>query len=263
MTQLRFVDSHCHLDFDDYGGDIEPVINFARSKGIQTLLNICTKHDEIDQVIQTAQQHPSVYATVGIHPHEAGPTLEQYPPNQLFTWLCEKAQHPKVVGVGETGLDYYYENSPRQTQREAFEVHIKAAQTLSLPLSIHTRAAEKDTIQLLEQKNVTGVIHCFSESQWLCDAALSLGLYISLSGIITFKKADELRAVVKTIPLDRLLLETDAPFLAPIPYRGKRNEPGYLIETAKVLAELKGISLEDLAEATTQNFFSLFSKVKG
>ena len=182
------------------------------------------------------------------------------PPDALYKWLLEKSQDPKVIGLGETGLDYYYDNSPREAQRQAFEIHIKAARDVGLPLSVHTRAAKKDTIELLQQGQVTGVIHCFSESQGLADAALDLGFYISLSGIITFKKADELRAVVKTIPLDRLLLETDAPFLAPIPYRGKRNEPAYMIETAKVVAELKGITLEMLAEATTRNFFNLFSK---
>lgn len=264
MQQPQFVDSHCHLDFADYEGNIAPIIETAHARGISTMLNICTKYEEADQVIQTAHQFSNVLATVGIHPHDAGPTLEHFTSDALYDWLLEKAKDTRVVGLGETGLDFYYDNSPREDQRKVFTVHIQAAIATGLPLSVHTRAAQEDTIQLLQegQKSgqVRGVIHCFSETQWLADAALQLGFYISLSGIITFKKAEELREVVKTLPLDRILLETDAPFLAPIPYRGKRNEPAYLIETAKVVAELKGVSLEELAKITTKNFYQLFNK---
>jgi TatD DNase family protein len=262
MTQPQFVDTHCHLDFKDYEGNIAPVIQAAHDQGIHTLVNICTSHEEADSVIQTAHQYPNVYATVGIHPHDAGPTLEKFSVDELYSWLIKKAADPRVVGLGETGLDFYYDNSPREDQKTSFALHIKAAQETGLPLSVHTRAAQEDTISLLKKGQVTGVIHCFSETQWLADAALELGFYISISGIITFKKADELRAVVSSVPLDRLLLETDAPFLAPVPFRGKRNEPAFMIETAKVVAGLKGISLEDLAQQTTQNFYSLFKKAK-
>jgi TatD DNase family protein len=260
MTQLRFVDTHCHLDFKDYEGNIAPIIQAAQDQGISTLVNICTNHEEAEQVIHTAHQFPNVYASVGIHPHDAGPTLEKFSVDELYKWLVEKSTDPRVVALGETGLDFYYDNSPRDIQKIAFELHIKAAQATGLPLSVHTRAAEQDTINSLKKAQVTGVIHCFSETQWLADAALELGFYISVSGIITFKKADELRAVVASVPLDRLLLETDAPFLAPVPFRGKRNEPAFMIETAKVVAGLKGVTLEELAQQTTQNFYTLFKK---
>jgi TatD DNase family protein len=264
MRQPQFVDTHCHLDFKDYEGNIAPVIEAAQAFGIRTLVNICTTYEEADQVIHTAHQFAHVYASVGIHPHDAGPTLEKFTTDELYSWLLTKAADPRVIALGETGLDYYYDNSPREAQRESFAHHIKAAEETGLPLSVHTRSAQEDTIQLLQERKgqISGVIHCFSETQWLADAALKLGFYISVAGIITFKNADALREVVRTVPLDRLLLETDAPFLAPVPYRGKRNEPAFMIETAKVVAGLKGVTLDKLAQQTTENFHTLFKKAR-
>jgi TatD DNase family protein len=261
MNVPYFIDSHCHLDFKDYGEDIERVLERADAAGIKEFLNICTQMDEAAAILATTDKHPNIYASMGIHPHDAGATLEKISMEELKSWLLEKASHPKVIALGETGLDFYYENSPRPVQKDVFRLHVEVAQETGLPLVVHTRAAQEDTIAILTEKRgeVRGVIHCFSETQWLADQALDLGFYISISGIVTFKKAEELRQVVATVPLDRLLLETDAPFLAPIPYRGKRNEPAYLVETAKVLADLKGVSLEEIATKTTENFRKLFT----
>jgi TatD DNase family protein len=261
MKYPTLVDSHCHLDFKDYNGDITPIIELAEAHGVGAFLNICTTHEEIGQLLQTAHQFKNVFASVGIHPHEALPTLDKISADEVYNWLIAKAADTKVIAIGETGLDYYYEHSPKDVQQKVFSLHIQAAQETGLPLSVHTRAAQEETIHLLRQApQVTGVIHCFSETQWLADAALDLGFYISLSGIITFKKTEDLRKVAQSIPLNRLLLETDAPFLAPVPHRGKRNEPAFLIETARVVAALKGVTLEEMASITTENFFTLFNK---
>lgn len=260
-----FIDSHCHLDFKDYDGDILPVMERAKGQGIEKFLNICTTLDEAETIIATAQTYPEVFASVGIHPHEAEDTLKRMAEGALFDWLVHHSRDSKVIALGETGLDYYYDNSPRDLQRQLFQIHLKAAIETGLPLIIHTRSANEDTIDLLKQYagQIRGVIHCFSETQWLADQALSLGFYISVSGIATFPKSQEIRDILKTVPLERLLVETDAPFLAPPPYRGKRNEPAYMIETAKVLADLKGVTLEQLARTTTQNFYTLFDKSVG
>ena len=262
MSQPYFIDSHCHLDFKDYDGDIAPVIARAQSQGVQKFLNICTTLDEADTIVATAQNNPDVYASVGIHPHEAEDTLNRVTPGDMHAWLVKHSQSDKVIALGETGLDYYYDNSPRDLQQQLFQIHMNVAVETGLPLIIHTRSANEDTIALLKahQGKIRGVIHCFSETQWLADQALALGFYISVSGIATFPKSQEIRDILKTVPLDRLLVETDAPFLAPPPYRGKRNEPAYMIETAKVLADLKGVSLDQLAQATTENFYTLFDK---
>lgn len=259
---MHFIDSHCHLDFKDFEGNIDPILERAKTVGIKVFLNICTEIEEAAQVIATAEKYPQVFATVGVHPHEAEPDLKRMSGGELTTWLVEKAQHPKVIGLGETGLDFFYENSPRELQLEAFKAHVQAAKMTQLPLIIHTRAANKETIDVLtgEKGHITGVIHCFSETKWLADEAMNLGFYISIPGIVTFKKSQTLRDIVKDLPLERLLLETDAPFLAPVPHRGKRNEPAFMIETAKILAELKGVSLEEIARITTDNFQKLFTK---
>lgn len=261
---MNFVDSHCHLNFDEFSNEIETIIQRAKDQKIHTLLTICTKESEVPSLQRIAEEYENIFCTVGIHPHEAEDTLKELSLTTLNEQLKEWTQHPKVVGIGEAGLDFYYEHSPRIQQQDMFEVHIDAATTVNLPLSIHTRDAEKETINFLKKTTgkVKGVIHCFTGSQWLADEALALGFYISISGIVTFAKAEELRHVVRTIPLERLLLETDAPFLAPIPHRGKRNEPAMMIHTAQKVAELKGVSLEELAEVTTHNFFQLFSKAK-
>ncbi len=261
---MNFVDSHCHLNFEEFSSEVEAIIQRARDEKIGTLLTICTKEEEANSLVKLTEAYKNVFSTIGIHPHEAEETLKNFSLAELNLWLKEYTKHPRVVGIGEAGLDFYYEHSPRALQQEMFETHIDVATTVDLPLSIHTRDAEKETIDLLKKFSgkAKGVIHCFTGSQWLAEEALALGFYISISGIVTFAKAEELRKVVRTIPLNRLLLETDAPFLAPIPYRGKRNEPAMMIRTAEKVAELKNLSLEELAEITTSNFFTLFSKAK-
>jgi TatD DNase family protein len=261
---MNFVDSHCHLNFDEFANEMGAVIQRAKDQKIDTLLTICTKEEEFKPLQKVVEAYENIFCTVGIHPHEAEVTLKSFSLNELSERLLEYTKHPKVVGIGEAGLDFYYEHSPRVSQQDMFEVHIDVATTVDLPLSVHTRDAEKETIKLLKNAagKAKGVIHCFTGSQWLAEEALALGFYISISGIITFAKAEELRSVIRTIPLDRLLLETDAPFLAPIPHRGKRNEPAMMIHTAEKVAELKSVSLEELAQITTDNFFHLFSKAK-
>ncbi len=258
---MFLVDSHCHLDYEPMAGDIKGTLKRAKDKGVNGFLTICTDLSKIPVVTAIAESHEDVFASVGVHPHEAEKTL---PEKELFNLLVTTATHPKVIGFGETGLDYYYTHSPQQEQQNAFKAHIEAALECDLPLIVHTREAEKDTIDALKtigEGKARGVIHCFSGTSWLRDQSLELGFYISVSGIMTFKKADALREVLRDVPLDKLLVETDAPFLAPEPYRGKSNEPVYLIETAKKLAELKKVNFDELCAQTTQNFLTLFSKV--
>ncbi len=255
------VDSHCHLDFPDYAGDVEAVVMRARAAGVGTCLSIGTELSRFAAVRAVAEKFPDVWCSVGVHPHEAEKELlgDAAP-------LLAETGHPKVVGIGETGLDYYYEHSPRGPQIENFRTHIAAARRSGLPLIVHTRDADDDTIAVLEDEMgkgaFTGLIHCFTGTQRLADASLALGLYISVSGIATFKNSGPLRDVIKSVPLDRLLVETDAPFLAPVPHRGKTNEPAFVVYTARMLAGLKDIGEAELAAATTENFFRLFRKVK-
>ena len=259
MTML--VDSHCHLDFPDYAGNVEGVIARARAAGVGTMLSIGTELARFPGVRAVAENFPEVWCSVGVHPHEAE--------KELLTDagpLLAETRHPKVVGIGETGLDYYYEHSPRGPQIANFRAHIDAARRARLPLIVHTRDADDDTIAVLEEEMgkgaFTGLIHCFTGTQRLADAALALGMSISVSGIATFKNSTALRDVLKTVPLERLLVETDAPFLAPVPHRGKTNEPAFVVHTARMLAQLKGVDETELAAATTENFFRLFSKVE-
>ncbi|HLY06079.1 MAG TPA: TatD family hydrolase [Rhizomicrobium sp.] len=253
------VDSHCHLDFPDFAAELPEVVARAKSAGVGVCVSIGTKLSRFAEVAAVAERFPDVYCTVGSHPHEA----EQEPLADAVPVL-ELARCAKVVGIGETGLDYYYEHSPRGLQAANFHVHITAARELRLPLIVHTRDAEDDTIDILrkemEKGAFTGLIHCFTGTQRLADAALELGLYISASGIATFKKSEPLREVLKSVPLDRLLVETDAPYLAPTPFRGKRNEPAFVVHTAAMLAELRGVSAAAIADATTDNFFRLFTR---
>lgn len=253
------VDSHCHLNFPDFAEDREEVIRRAQAAGVGVLQTICTKMHEFESIHDIAQAYPDVYCSVGVHPHEAAKT-EMVSVEELVA----AAQRPKVIGIGETGLDFYYEHSPRKEQEESFRRHIEAARQTDVPLIIHTRDAEEDTVRILQDEMgmgaFRGLIHCFTSTQYLADAALEIGFYISVSGVATFKKSDDLRAVLKTVPLERLLVETDAPYLAPVPFRGKRNEPSYVVETNKMLAELKGVSEEACGLATTENFFRLFNK---
>lgn len=260
MTQPVLIDSHCHLDFPDFGPEVEEVVARAHEAGVGLMLTIGTKVSEFDRVRAVAERFPHVYCTVGIHPHEA----ESEPETDTAT-LVELAQHPKVVGIGETGLDYFYEHSPRAAQERNFRSHIAAARETGLPLIVHTRDADDDMARILEDEAgkgaFPGLLHCFSSSPQLAEKALELGFYVSLSGILTFKNAGELRETAAKVPMDRLLVETDAPYLAPIPKRGKRNEPSFVVHTAAKLAEVKGVSIGELAAVTTENFLRLFSRV--
>ncbi len=252
-----FVDSHCHLNYDDYKEDLDAVIQRAKDVDITTMVSICTEMAEAQAILDLANKHEELFCTVGVHPHEA-----KEAGSDLQAQLKQFTKFDKVIGLGETGLDYYYEHSPQQEQKQAFQTHIDVAEETGLPLIIHTRDAEQDTVDMLVEKQgkVTGVFHCFSGSAWLAEKALEMGFYISISGIVTFKKADDLRDIVKSVPLDKLLVETDAPYLAPVPKRGKRNEPAFMIYTAEVVAELKGVSMKGLGQATTDNFKTLFAK---
>ncbi len=260
MTLPVLIDSHCHLDFPDFGPEVEEVVARAHGAGVGLMLTISTKVSEFDRVRAVAERFPHVYCTVGIHPHEAASE-----PETDTATLVEMARHPKVVGIGETGLDYFYEHSPREAQQRNFRAHIAAARETGLPLVVHTRDADEDTAQILVEEMgkgaYPGLLHCFSSGLQLAEKALEIGFYISLSGILTFKNAVELRETAAKVPMERLLVETDAPYLAPVPKRGKRNEPSFVVHTAEKLAEVKGVSAAELAEATTANFLRLFSRV--
>lgn len=257
------VDSHCHLDYEDFAGEgVEAVVGRAMQAGVGHFLTICTEISKFPQVLATAEKFSNMHCTVGTHPHHAADGGELDIPAAKIVAM---ANNPKVVGVGETGLDYYYNHSPAAEQQKCFATHIEAANEAALPLVIHTRDADADTIRIMRdagQGKARGVMHCFSGGRDLSEQSLELGFYISFSGIITFKKAEDLRDVVKHVPLDRLLVETDSPYLAPIPHRGKRNEPAFVTHTAQMVAELKGLSLEDLSRITTENFFNLFTKAR-
>ena len=257
-----FIDSHCHLNYKGLVEDQAGVLARAREAGVEMMLNISTRASEWDAIIGTAEREPDVMASVGIHPHEA-----DLHPDVHAEKLAEKARHPRVVGIGETGLDYYYDHSDRERQRDSFRAHIAAARETQLPLIVHTRDAEPDTIAILEEEMGKGpfpaLIHCFTGTQDLADRMLALGLFISISGIVTFKNARDLQETAKTVPLDRLLIETDSPFLAPVPHRGRTCEPAYVADTARFLADIRGESVEVLAEATSANFRRLFAKAVG
>jgi len=255
------VDSHCHLEFPDFAPEQQAVIDRARAAGVGHMLTISTRVHRFAEVVAIAEAHADISCSLGTHPHQAEEETEV-----TTATLVAMARHPKVVGIGETGLDYYYDNSPRELQQEAFRRHIRAALETRLPLIVHTRDADDDTIRILREEGtgagLTGLLHCFSSSQALAEQALEFGFHISFSGILTFKRADELRDTAKRVPLERTLVETDAPFLAPIPKRGSRNEPAFVVHTAATLADLHGISAQALAEATTRNFFALFNRAQ-
>ena len=255
------VDSHCHLDFPDFADDLDGVVGRAGQAGVGILLTTGTHIIRHQQVLQVAERFDNVYCSVGIHPHEAGTE-----PCATLEGLLELAQHPKVVAFGETGLDYFYDKSPRERQRDSFRTHIEAARIAGLPVIVHTRDADEDTATILTEEmgkgGFTGLVHCFSSGPQFAEIAVDLGLYVSASGIMTFKTADTLRDTLKGVPLDRLLVETDAPYLAPVPFRGKRNEPAYVAHTAAKLAEIKGISFGEMEQISTDNFLRLFTRVK-
>jgi TatD DNase family protein len=252
-------DSHCHLNYKGLAEQQQDVLARARAAGVVAMLNIATRESEWDDVIGVAEREADVWATVGIHPHEADAH------SHIDTAkLIERAQHPRVVGIGETGLDYYYDHSDRDRQQASFRAHIAAARATGLPIIVHTRDAEEDTAAILRDemgKGVfPGVIHCFTASSAFADIALELGFYISISGIVTFKNARDLQETAARLPIDRLLVETDAPFLAPVPHRGKTGEPAFVADTARFLADLRGEDAAALAEATRANFHALFAK---
>lgn len=255
------VDSHCHLEFPDFAEELDAVVARAGAAGVGTMVTICTKVREFPRVLAVAERYENVWCSVGLHPHEAAAE-----PELTADRLLELASHPKVVGIGETGLDFYYEHSPREAQERQFRSHIAAARQSGLPLIVHTRDADRETAEILAEEmgrgRFPGLLHCFSSGRELAEKAVDLGLSISLSGIVTFNKADELRRTAEAVPLDRILVETDAPYLAPAPKRGKRNEPAFVAHTAAKVAELKGVSAAALAEATTDNFFRLFAKAR-
>ncbi|MCE3233598.1 MAG: ycfH [Rickettsiaceae bacterium] len=255
------VDSHCHLNFPDFKDQIDDVVKRAVANDVGYMQTICTKLSEFPQILSIAQQYENIWCSVGVHPNNV-----ENEPLVTAEELTELTKNPKVIGLGETGLDYYYERSPREKQQLSFIEHIKTSQNTGLPVIVHTRSADDDTIDILQEQyakaKFPGLIHCFSTGAKLAYAAIELGMYISISGIVTFKKAEELQAVVKDLPLSKILVETDAPYLAPMPYRGKTNEPAYTKNTAQFIADLKGVSYDEVAEVTTKNFFELFTKAK-
>jgi TatD DNase family protein len=252
------VDSHCHLDFATFADDLDDVVARAGAAGVGMMVTIATSVEGCGSARRVAERFPNVYCSVGVHPHEAKTDGQK-----SADLLIRLAKHEKTVGIGETGLDYYYEHSPRDDQKVSFRAHIEAARETGLPLIVHTRDADDDTAEILaeEMKRApfTGLIHCFSAGRKLAETAVDLGLFISVSGIATFKAAEDLRQTLASVPMDRLLVETDAPYLAPTPNRGKRNEPSFVALTAAKLAEIKGVTPDEIAAATTDNFFRLFT----
>jgi TatD DNase family protein len=255
---MMFADSHCHLTDEKFDVDRDAMLQRARDVGVSRFIVIGANGDfqHNEKAVALAQEHADVFAVIGVHPHDAKTVT-----GEMYTQLQVLAQHPKVVGIGETGLDFYYDNSPREEQRSHFRAFIRLAQELPLPLSIHVRDAYPEAAHTLREEwgtQVQGVMHCFTGSVEEAKMLLDLGLFLSLSGIVTFKSAQELREVARVVPLDRLLIETDCPLLAPVPYRGKRNEPAYVVQVGKTVAEAKGILLEEVADATRQNTERLF-----
>lgn len=254
------IDSHCHLDFPDFAEELDAVVRRAEEAGVGRMVTISTRVRRMPQLLAIAERFPNVFCSVGTHPHNAaeerGITTAE---------LVEQTRHPKVVALGEAGLDYFYDKSPRDAQAAGFRAHIAAARETGLPLVIHARDADTDVAAILEDESRKGafsaVLHCFTGGRELAFQAVALGLYVGFTGILTFKRSDELRAIAAELPADRILIETDAPYLAPLPFRGKRNEPAYVTETAKVLASVRGLPVEAIARLTTENFFRLFRKV--
>lgn len=258
---MRLVDSHCHLDFDDFADELPAVIARAKDRGIERFVTISTRVRQFDRRLRPIiDAHDEVFASIGTHPHQAGEE-DGIPVDEIVAFT----DHPKVVAIGEAGLDYFYDKSPRDAQARGFRTHIEAARRTGLPLVIHARDADEDTAAILEDEMAKGpftaVLHCFSSGADLARRGLALGLYVSFSGIVTFKSAEALREVAREVPLDRLLVETDAPYLAPQPNRGKRNEPAFVADTAAILAKAIGVDPDTLGEHTTRNFYRLFNKV--
>jgi TatD DNase family protein len=258
MTPL--IDSHCHLDFPDFAAELDGVVARARSVGVERIVTISTRVARQNDLLAIADRFPDVFCSIGTHPHNAHEELDI-----IVADLVARTRHPKVVAIGEAGLDYHYDNSPVEAQMRGFHNHIAAARETGLPLVIHAREADDDMARILEDETGKGafpaVLHCFTGGSDLARRAIALGLFISFTGILTFKNSTALRAIAADLPADRILVETDAPYLAPGPFRGKRNEPAYVVETAKVLAATRGVTFETIAQQTTENFFRLFAKV--
>lgn len=256
---MRLIDSHCHLNYEGLVERQDEVLSVARERGVAGFLNISTREREWNDVIGVAERNDDVWASVGVHPHEADAH-----PDLGASALVEAAAHPRVIAIGECGLDYFYDKSDRDAQRERFGAHVDAARQTGLPLVVHTREAEEDTAEILDaairQGGVTGVLHCFTGSADLARKALDLGFFISLSGIVTFKNAQDLQDTARWLPADQMLVETDSPFLAPVPHRGRKCEPAFVADTAAFIAELRGVGPDQLAETTTANFFRLFRR---
>jgi len=254
------VDSHCHLDFPDFAPDLDAVLARAQAAGVSPLVTISTRVKRHAAILAITERFPNVYCSVGTHPH-----YSDEEPDIGIDELIARTEHPKVVAIGEAGLDYHYRRSAPEAQAKSFRSHIAAARRTGLPLVIHSRDADADMAEILEEEAGKGafpaILHCYTGGADLARRATALGLSISFTGILTFKSSDTLRAIAKSLPPDRIMVETDAPYLAPAPHRGKRNEPAYVVETAKVLAETRGVSYEEIARLTTDNFFRLFSKV--
>lgn len=254
------VDSHCHLDFPDFAPDLDGVLGRARAAGIGRFVTISTRVRRFRQILDLVERHEDVFGTVGTHPHNAHEELDV-----TAETLAELAKHPKIVGIGEAGLDFHYDSSPREAQEQGLRTHIHAARLTGLPLVIHARDADEAMIAILEEEfsrgAFPGVLHCFSSGPELSRRGVELGLYLSFSGIVSFKKSEALRDIARAAPADRLLVETDAPYLAPEPHRGRRNEPAYVRFTAEALARARGVTVDEIAARTTANFFDLFTKV--
>lgn len=254
------VDSHCHLDFPDFAAELDSVVGRARAAGVGRMVTISTRVKKHAQIIGIVEKYADVFGSVGTHPHHA-----QEEPDIDAKTLIALAKHPKIVAIGEAGLDYHYDTSPRDAQAKSFRQHIAAARETGLPLVIHSRQCDADMAAILSEETgkgaFTAVLHCFTGGRDLAFTAIELGHYVSFTGILTFKNSEALRAIAADLPADRILVETDSPYLAPVPYRGKRCEPAYVLETAKVLAETRGVSLDEIARQTTENFFHLFNKV--
>lgn len=260
-TEPMLVDHHCHLDFPQFADDLAGVVGRAKAAGVGTMVTISTRIRQFDRIRQIAEAHEDVYCSVGTHPHNAHEELD-IPVEEII----RLAQHLKCVAIGEAGLDYYYQHSSAEAQAEGFRRHIAAARETGLPLEIHARDADEDTLAILREEHERGafpaVLHCFTGGRELALRAVDLGLYVSFSGVVSFKKSEALRALAAELPLERILVETDAPYLAPVPYRGKTNEPAYVVHTAAAIAEARGMPLAEFARATTANFFRFYTKAK-
>jgi TatD DNase family protein len=257
---MKVIDSHCHLDFEMLQSQLPSVLERAAAAGVGLMVSISSRVRSFDNLRRIAEQNPAVFCTVGTHPHNAHEELDL-----TVADLVALAAHPKVVGIGEAGLDYHYQFSSREAQEQGFRLQIAAARATGLPIVIHSREAEDDTIRILTDEMGKGaftpLLHCFTSKRNLADAAIAMGGYVSFSGILTYKTAEDLRATAAALPLERLLVETDSPYLAPVPFRGKQNEPAFVVKTLETLAQVKGVSADDMARITSDNFFRLFSKV--